>query len=750
MNSRKETRFALVLNGGVSLAVWMGGVTHELNRLRLASADASPPADSAEAAVQKAWQEILDAADRSAVVDTIAGTSAGGLNGSLMAAAVAGGKDLPDMRSTWARLASLESGQLLRENGKELRSLLDGTYFRDQVDRLLHEVADAAAVTQAQDCTLLVTATALDARSVPVRLEDGSQESMVDSRRVFRFTRRTDDLGQVLDHFDEAHACIALASRASASFPIAFEPVWETDALHRFQVAPGTKPAKSWLMDGGVLDNAPFGPLMRTLRERPVEAPFERVVLYVTPSHRGHEGTDAMSGDPDAPQVLKRVVAAAREPDQRLDFEELNAAFTQMGYTRSTPHDAVVRLLRSPDPEALIDTANAALAAGKWFQTYRFSRAEAVERHLMSLDGPLRFTRPGPAELQPEQLWSVPDEQSYGPDEWRWGLATAERLLRWWGRALAGYAEIRGDLGEAQGTAFAAVDRAQRRILRLEKELSTALATDPAPSVQGRAEQLRAFYTPERQSVIRATLEEAAQAVVGLPLVGKLSAEDLLTFSLAVEVASAVLAWGSTADGDEPPFRYRQITPAAPQLVDVGAVANRPDWPERKLYGQRWGHFGAFAIESGRLTDWLWGRLDGAGALCDFLLKGVPGREDLERQLAEAILTAERTTADGLVQAAATAAALTPYQLLLGMPTEQRRDAVRLLWRQAVTIFDGVGGGNPGVLQLVRAFADPTWTSGDLPAGSSLRARATAGIVRRYGAPARLILRRRLTKYLEI
>lgn len=25
-----ETRFALVLNGGVSLAVWMGGVTHEL------------------------------------------------------------------------------------------------------------------------------------------------------------------------------------------------------------------------------------------------------------------------------------------------------------------------------------------------------------------------------------------------------------------------------------------------------------------------------------------------------------------------------------------------------------------------------------------------------------------------------------------------------------------------------------------------------------------------------------------------
>src|SRR3954447_26084653 len=30
----KETRLALVLNGGVSSAVWMGGVVYELDRLR--------------------------------------------------------------------------------------------------------------------------------------------------------------------------------------------------------------------------------------------------------------------------------------------------------------------------------------------------------------------------------------------------------------------------------------------------------------------------------------------------------------------------------------------------------------------------------------------------------------------------------------------------------------------------------------------------------------------------------------------
>ncbi|MFI7483287.1 DUF3376 domain-containing protein [Kocuria sp. M1R5S2] len=750
MNAPRETRFALVLNGGVSLAVWMGGVTHELNRLRLASADASPPADPAEAAVQKAWQDILAATDRTAVVDTVAGTSAGGLNGSLLAAAVAGGKDLPDMRTTWAKLASLQTGQLLREDGSQLRSMLDGAYFHTEVERLLQAVAEDTAVAAPQDCTLLVTATALDAQSVPVQLEDGSTAHMVDSRRVFRFSRRTDDLGEVTDHFDEGHSCIALASRASASFPIAFEPVWETDALHGHQMAPGMAPDNSWLIDGGVLDNAPFGPLMRTLRERPVGTPFERVVLYVTPSPGVSGGTGTLGSSPEATQVLGRVVGAAREPDQRLDFEELSAAFTRMGYTLSVPHDAIVRLLRSPDPEALIDTANAALAASQWFRTYRLSRAEAVERQLMSLNSPLRFTPPHPAALLPEELASVPDEPSFTEDGWGWGVATAERMLRWWGRALVDYADTGKELEQPFAEAFASVERSQRRIARLGEHLTTFLALGPAPTAHERAQRLNAFLTPARQTEIRETLRCAAEAITGLPLAGELSAEDLVNFSLAVEVASSVLSWGSTAEGDEPEFRYRQITPAAPPLVDVGAVTSQPGWLERKLYGQRWGHFGAFASEPGREADWLWGRLDGAGALCDYLLHGVPDRQALERRLADAILAAESTTADGLVQAAASAEAMTPYELLLRMPPEQRRDAVRLLWRQAVTLFGGVGAGDPGVLQLVRAFADPTWTRRDLPAGASLRTRALTGVVRRYGAPARFFVRRRVAKHLDI
>ena len=32
---RREVRLALVLNGGVSLAIWIGGVTKEIDELRL-------------------------------------------------------------------------------------------------------------------------------------------------------------------------------------------------------------------------------------------------------------------------------------------------------------------------------------------------------------------------------------------------------------------------------------------------------------------------------------------------------------------------------------------------------------------------------------------------------------------------------------------------------------------------------------------------------------------------------------------
>lgn len=758
MDAQRETRFALVLNGGVNLAVWRGGVTHELNRLRLASSGATPPRDRAEAAVHSTWGKILEKASRTAVVDSVAGTSAGGINGTLIATAIAGGKNLPDMERTWSDVAALRPGQLLRRPSKRtakraepLNSMLDGELFQRELQKLIGGLAEDPTVTEPQDCTLLVTATALDAPAVPIHLEGEAHGSMVDSRRVFRFERRTDDRHRVRDDFVDRRGCLALASRASASFPVAFEPVSESEELHRCQISPSGAGRTSLLIDGGVLDNAPFGPLMDVLRRRPVGAPFDRVLLYVTPSPGVTGPTQALGDNPAAARVLGRVVSAAREPDQRLDFEGLRDAFRRMGYTVSAPHDAVVRLLRSPDPAAYIETSQAVLAADQWFRTYRYSRAEAVEHWLASLDAGIRFALPVPTGLHPDDLHPVPTCLPYSEDRWRWGLATAERVLRWWGRALVAYSRTHTEPGAAMRRAFAEVDRAQRRIARLEEQLEAHLRAELPSTSTAPAHRLNEFYTLAMDTEIRETVAAAARAISRLPMLKDVDASALIDFTLAVEVVSRVLAWSTNSEGDEPTFRYRQITPAARPVLPVGPVAEQRDWLERKLYGQRWAHFGAFASEEGRSADWLWGRLDGASALCDDLLESVDPDEAqrLEEELARTILAAEDSSERGLRGAVTKADRTSGTDLLGHMSRPERRRAAQLLWQQAVTLVAGTSPGAARAQHVARAFADPTWRAKD-QRRAPLRTRALARGARSYGWPVRGMVRRRVARLLDL
>ena len=98
-----ELRLALVMNGGVSLAVWMGGVTNEFDRARC---------DGRLNKSHGLYAQMLEVFRSTIRIDVIAGTSAGGLNGALLGAAVATRQAATGIRDIWLELGSFD--RLLR------------------------------------------------------------------------------------------------------------------------------------------------------------------------------------------------------------------------------------------------------------------------------------------------------------------------------------------------------------------------------------------------------------------------------------------------------------------------------------------------------------------------------------------------------------------------------------------------------------------------------------------------------------
>ncbi|WP_187366674.1 DUF3376 domain-containing protein [Nocardioides dongxiaopingii] len=722
-----ETRFALVLNGGVSLAVWMGGVVHELDRLRLASVGVGP-AEPGEQAVHDAWRAILGRTDRRVVVDAVAGTSAGGINGTLLATAVARGAELPHMKAVWGDLAALQRGALLREDKEAAPSVLDGDFFVRSVADVVAGIAPRPGLEPAE-CTLLVTATALRPQPRRYDLEHGLAAWAVDSRRVYRFRLRHGADGVLEDDDFGPDTVVALAGRASAGLPVAFAPVWEGAALRERRRDRRDDDPQTWLIDGGVLDNAPFEPLLDELRDRSVAAPFERVVLYVTPSTAA-AGQPWTSGDaPDVARVVGAVVGAVREPDQRADMETLGESFARASSSRSGPHHVLADLL-SPSSVPVLDPVAGRAAAAALFPAYRARRLEEAERWLLALGRPAQLVPPAPLELAGEAWPVVPDGPAFDPTAWSWGLPAAARILRWWGRALVLTAA--DDATRTQ--AFRAVDRAQRRVrtLRRAEEEALLAAVAPTSSPSARLAALTAVHDDlGARAEVGVLLADVVEAV-GVAWPGAPSAADLAQHSLDLEVVSSAL---SPESGDRPAFRYRQVTPAAPPLVPVEA-SGYGDWPARKLHGERWNHFGAFGSREGRAHDWLWGRLDGASALCEYLVGRGFADDPACRALADAILAADGTSPDRLEVGALRAYHQQPGQLLREMVAED--DSLDLLIDTVPEVLGEVRGAGPALEWVLARRVDDT----DVPPDAGLAERLKLRLVRVVATPVRLYLDR--------
>ena len=282
---QKELRIALICYGGVSLAVYMHGVTKELWKLARASRDFitdQPGSPGSQAVYRSMLEHLRDAHGLRLRVlpDIVAGASAGGINGVFLAQAIHSGQSLepltqlwleradvdvltdPDARP-WSRFAKLWAQPLawwiLRRPGNvvsasvapetraevrnKLSRLVRSRWFEPPFgglgfSRLLADALEAMAATEpgppllppGHPLDVFVTATDFKGHLEPLRLNSPPLVEESEHRVSLGFRALTPSLpGTSLAPLPE----LIFAARATASFPGAFPPLQlaEIDAL---------------------------------------------------------------------------------------------------------------------------------------------------------------------------------------------------------------------------------------------------------------------------------------------------------------------------------------------------------------------------------------------------------------------------------------------------------------------------------------------------------------------------------------
>ncbi len=324
----KEIRLALVCYGGVSLAIYMHGVTKEIHKLLLASQafgqdQERNPFD--EGSTQHLyWNRLRELNDRDrvrtrVVVDIVAGTSAGGINGVYLAKAIAKNASQDALRNLWFEHGDI--GELLRFPRRlptRLRFALFGLQAMthplgvrpplrgDEMCRLLYDalaemdgtstgVQGATLVPRDESVELLVTLTDLKGHRRYIPISDRVVHDRT-HRHVMRFC-----FDHQLDQFGEGHnGPLAFAARATSCFPGAFPPLSSGDfraALpgRRFDPAAleteffpayaqwGETMADSYFIDGGVLDNFPFEHAIDAIMRKRASTEVKRWLVYIEP-----------------------------------------------------------------------------------------------------------------------------------------------------------------------------------------------------------------------------------------------------------------------------------------------------------------------------------------------------------------------------------------------------------------------------------------------------------------------------------
>ncbi|MGW5107515.1 patatin-like protein [Nocardia sp. NPDC004123] len=381
--SPEEIRFAVVLNGGVSLAVWMGGVTMEIDRIAKAGGVSDTRGDNAT------YSAMLKLTRSSARVDVLTGTSAGGINGAALALAQANGKaGMHTLRDVWAEQGRMRT--LLRQpfRGAPASLLRGDEYYLPNLADALKRMAKPFEARPPQPIDLTITTTLLT--GAPLLVVDGIGQQLPQNvhEAQFRFLQDPDgDIREFGDptptdsfaaaNIESTAARLALAARCSSSFPVAFEPsfvpVAQPDSGSAEVLRPDMSTCASWarpaaglswaridsnetdmsrfVIDGGVLVNTPTKAALAAVDRLRADRPTRRVMLLVYP----HASTDVTSKPDYADKVLSiaevggKLLGALSSQGSRTFVEEVER-HNRMARGRADGRMNIIESLR-PTPQ---------------------------------------------------------------------------------------------------------------------------------------------------------------------------------------------------------------------------------------------------------------------------------------------------------------------------------------------------------------------------------------------------------------
>jgi patatin-related protein len=738
----KELRLALVCYGGSSLAVYMHGVTKELHRLVKGSAllEAGAGQDSGTPSERIYARLLSDLAERNpeklrtrVVVDVIAGTSAGGINGVCLAKGLAHNLSLDGFRDLWFERGDIDGllsaprwlpTRVLKGAWVALRALKHAPLRGDLMARWIYDAFHqmdqkgstpetlVSLMPQRHKLELFVTATDFYGYGRQVPYADPNPILDTRHRHLLAFRFGGED-GR--DDFDvDSNGALTFAARTTSCIPGVFPPVsfgalegWlgsdrpidferlEQRFFRLYELAKFPA-AWTWFVDGGVLDNKPFGPAIAAIRERPAEVQVDRRLLYLepdpgvglSPSHRSAPSTvvaaiGGLTGLPRSEPIL----------DDLVEIGALNERVRRIRDIIETSWDTVearVREIVGPLPEIPDDPADTKLtdirkrtaeearrSAGFSYATYvRLKISGVVDRYARTACGVCDLppdsthallTRSAlrrwaeqrnlfeqRIEPSPEQLdFLVTFDQAHGERRLRFVIDGLNHLYEKAGTE--GYPE-REQIDAAKARLWEAVGTLRDAMAgtgfddTIRGSFETCFAVDAMRTFMQRSGFDSDLYVREHRKeldelevALRAYLKERLSGFTADLYVGLLQLTkgwnkerrwDLLVRYLGFPFWD-VLLYPVQALSDVGERDQVEIVRLSPR--DAHRIPVVGDGTHKKLVGAEKGHFGAFLSRPGREQDYLWGRLDGAERFLGILLEDAD-EADVERWCDEAFL----------------------------------------------------------------------------------------------------------------